>query len=117
MANPFSYSELVSYQEDSVVSRTIIDKAEGTVTVFAFDNGQRLSAHSAPYDALVEVIEGAGLITIAGADHRLSAGQQIIIPANKQHSVTAEERFKMVLIMIRSKQPNGNFSEGPNSPS
>lgn len=111
MAHPFSYSELVSYQKDSIVSRTIIDKPEGTVTVFAFDKGQRLSTHYAPYDALVEVIDGVGLITIEGAEHRVSTGQQIIMPANKQHSVTAEERFKMVLIMIRSKQANGSANE------
>lgn len=104
IAQPFSYTELVNYQDGSVVSRTIIDKPEGTVTVFAFDKGQRLSTHSAPYDALVEVIDGEGLITIEGSDYRVVSGSQIIMPANKPHAVIAEERFKMVLIMIRAKQ-------------
>lgn len=101
VGKPFTYAELVNYQEGSVVSRTIIDKPEGTVTVFAFDKGQRLSTHTAPYDALVEIVEGTAIITIEGADHSVNGSSQIIMPANKPHAVTAEERFKMVLIMIR----------------
>jgi len=103
LANPFSYNELVTYQEGSVVSRALIDKNEGTVTVFAFDAGQRLSTHSAPFDALLEVIDGTGVITIDGRDYVMKSGQQIIMPANHPHAVTAKERFKMVLIMIRAK--------------
>jgi quercetin dioxygenase-like cupin family protein len=103
MAKPFRYADLVTYQEGSVVSRTIINKPEGTVTVFAFDKGERLSTHSAPFDALLEVIDGNGVITIDGEAFHLADGQQIIMPANKPHSVNAEERFKMTLIMIRSK--------------
>lgn len=102
IAKPFRYADLVAYQEGSVVSRTIIDKSAGTVTVFAFDAGQRLSTHSAPYDALVEVADGKGIITIEGVEHELSSGQQIIMPAGKPHSVDARERFKMVLIMIKT---------------
>jgi quercetin dioxygenase-like cupin family protein len=104
IANPFSYSELVTYQKGAVVSRTIIDKQEGTVTVFAFDKEQRLSTHSAPFDALLEVIDGTGLITIEGIDHEVKTGYQIIMPANKPHAVKALEQFKMVLIMIKSKE-------------
>ncbi len=103
VATPFCYDDLVAYQEGSVVSRTIIDKNEGTVTVFAFDEGQRLSTHSAPFDALAEVIDGAGIFTIEGTDHEVSAGRQIILPAHKPHAVSAPGRFKMVLIMIRAK--------------
>ncbi len=105
VAKPFSYSDLVSYQDGSIVSRTIIDKNEGTITVFAFAEGQRLSTHSAPFDALVEVIEGTGIITIDGEDHSVKAGQQIIMPANKPHGVAANGPFKMVLIMVRAAQP------------
>jgi quercetin dioxygenase-like cupin family protein len=103
VARPFSYAELVDYQEGSIVSRTIIDKPVGTITVFAFDKGQNLSEHAAPYDALVEVIDGTGTITIEGTGHEVRTGQQIIMPAEKPHAVMARERFKMVLIMIRAK--------------
>jgi quercetin dioxygenase-like cupin family protein len=85
------------------VSRTIIDKPVGTITVFAFDKGQNLSEHTAPYDALVEVIDGTGTITIEGKDYEVRAGQQIIMPADRSHAVEARERFKMVLVMIRAK--------------
>jgi quercetin dioxygenase-like cupin family protein len=102
VARPFSYAELVDYQEGSIVSRTIIDKPVGTITVFAFDKGQNLSEHTAPYDALVEVIEGTGSITIDGTAYEVRTGQQIIMPADKPHAVEARERFKMVLIMIRA---------------
>jgi quercetin dioxygenase-like cupin family protein len=103
VARPFTYTELVDYQEGSIVSRTIIDKPAGTITLFAFDKGQNLSEHTAPYDALVEVIEGTGTITIEGKDHEVRAGQQIIMPADRPHAVEARERFKMVLVMIRAK--------------
>jgi quercetin dioxygenase-like cupin family protein len=103
VARPFRYAELVDYQEGSIVSRVIIDKPVGTITVFAFDRGQKLSEHTAPYDALVEVIEGAGTITIEGGDYQVRTGQQIIMPANKPHAVEARERFKMVLVMIRAQ--------------
>jgi len=102
-ARPFSYAELVDYQEGSVVSRAVIDKPVGTVTVFAFDKGQKLSEHTTPYDALVEVIDGNATITIEGKDYEVRMGQQIIMPADKPHAVGARERFKMVLVMIRAK--------------
>jgi quercetin dioxygenase-like cupin family protein len=101
-AIPFSYKDLVAYQEGSIVSRTIIDAPAGTVTVFAFDKDQRLSEHTAPFDALIEIVDGTGTITIDGADFAVHKGEQIIMPANHPHAVCAGERFKMVLVMIRS---------------
>jgi quercetin dioxygenase-like cupin family protein len=102
LGQPFQYSELVHYQEGSIVSRTIINKKTGTITVFAFDKGQKLSEHTAPFDALVEVIDGSASIIIEGIEHPVTAGQQIIMPADKPHAVNADQRFKMVLVMIRN---------------
>ena len=93
--------DMVSYQTGSVVSRTVIDKSAGTVTVFAFDSGQGLSEHIAPFDALVQLIDGTADITIAGSVHTVREGEMIIMPANKPHSLKANTRFKMILIMIR----------------
>jgi quercetin dioxygenase-like cupin family protein len=95
-------AELVAYQEGSVVSREILKKGTGTVTVFAFDAGQGLSEHTAPFDAMVHVLDGEAEITIAGTVRKVSAGDIIIMPANKPHSLKAQKRFKMMLIMIRS---------------
>lgn len=94
-------TELISYQEGSVVSRTIIDKRAGTVTLFAFAQGQGLSEHTAPFDALVQVVEGAAEITISGKPHRLEAGEMIIMPAGEPHALRALGPFKMLLVMIR----------------
>lgn len=94
--------ELVSYQEGTVVSRTLIDKQVGTVTVFAFDAGQGLSEHTAPYDAFVQILDGEAEITIAGEPHHLVGGQMIIMPANKPHALKGLTAFKMLLVMIRS---------------
>ncbi len=93
--------DMVSYQPGSVVSRTLIDKRVGTVTVFAFDSGQGLSEHTAPFDALFQVVDGAADITIAGAVHTVREDEMIIMPANKPHALKANPRFKMLLIMIR----------------
>ena len=98
-----SAAALADYQEESVVSRTVIDKKIGTVTVFAFDAGEGLSEHTAPFDALVHVIDGTAQITISGETIEVGAGEMIIMPAGKPHSLRAAERFKMVLIMIREK--------------
>ncbi len=98
---PFRYADIIDYQKDSIVSNTLIEQKSGNVTIFAFDRGQKLSEHTAPFEALVEVVDGTGMITTAGIDYSLQAGQQIIMPANIPHAVRAEERFKMVLIMIR----------------
>ena len=93
---------LVDYQDGSIVSRTIVEKPSGTVTLFAFDRGQTLSEHTAPFDAMVQLLDGEGEFTVEGRPHRLVAGQMLIMPANKPHAVTASERFKMLLTMIRS---------------
>ncbi len=95
-------TNLADYQEGSIVSRTIIDKKTGTVTFFAFDQGQGLSEHTAPFDALVHVLDGEVEITISGKAHRLTAGEIIIMPANEPHALKALKRFKMILTMIRS---------------
>ncbi len=95
-------AELVSYQADAVVSRTLINQKTGTVTLFAFDAGQGLSEHTAPYDALVQVLDGETEISINGQPHHLRAGDAIIMPANEPHAVQALTKFKMMLTMIRS---------------
>lgn len=93
---------LVNYQEGSVVSREIIKKPTGNVTVFGFDEGQGLSEHTAPFDALVHVLEGEAEISIAGKPHRLHGGEMILLPAQQPHALKALKRFKMILTMIRS---------------
>jgi quercetin dioxygenase-like cupin family protein len=96
-------ASLVSYQQGSVVSRTIISDSAGTVTLFAFDEGEGLSEHAAPYDALLHLLEGEAEITISGKMNRLEQGEAIILPAGKPHAVRASRKFKMLLTMIRSK--------------
>ena len=93
---------LVEYAADSIVSKTILDKPVGTITLFAFDKGQKLSEHTAPYDAVVQVIDGSAQLTIGGEDVRVLAGEIIIMPANVPHAVAALEKFKMLLTMIRA---------------
>jgi len=93
---------LVDYAADSVVSKTIIDKSVGTLTLFAFDAGQGLSEHQAPYDAVVQIVEGTGIIVISGKQIKSPAGSIIIMPANIPHAVKAKQRFKMLLTMIRA---------------
>jgi len=95
-------TELVEYADNSIVSKTILDKSAGTITLFAFDKGQRLSEHQTPYDAVVQVIDGTGRLTIGGKDVNVSDGQIIIMPGNVPHAVTAQEKFKMLLTMIRA---------------
>jgi len=92
---------LVSYAVDSIVSKTILDKPAGTVTLFAFDKGQKLSEHTTPYDAVVQVIEGAGQVIIDGELNKVGAGEIMIMPADVPHAVIANEKFKMLLIMVR----------------
>ena len=92
---------LVDYQSGTVVSRTIIERNTGTVTIFAFDKSQGLSEHTAPFDALVYIIDGESEITISGRSIRMKAGEVVIMPANKPHALKAVERFKMVLVMIK----------------
>jgi len=95
-------ASLVDYQDGSVVSKEVIKKEKGTVTLFAFDKGQGLSEHTAPFDAFVYIIDGKTEITIVGKSHSLKAGEVIIMPANKPHSLKAIERFKMLLVMIKA---------------
>jgi quercetin dioxygenase-like cupin family protein len=95
-------AHLVEYAKDSVVSKTIVDKSVGSITLFAFDAGQSLSEHTSPYDAVVQVLDGKSRLTIGGRDEIVTAGQLIIMPANVPHAVNAEEKFKMLLIMIRA---------------
>jgi quercetin dioxygenase-like cupin family protein len=92
----------VQYQTGSVVSKEIIRKDKGTVTLFAFDQGQGLSEHTAPFDALVYILEGEARITISKKPFSIQAGEMIIMPANEPHALSAENKFKMLLIMIRS---------------
>jgi quercetin dioxygenase-like cupin family protein len=94
-------SKLIAYQKNTVVSREIISKQTGTVTIFAFDQGQGLSEHTAPFDALVYIVDGQAAITIAGKNHSLTAGETIIMPANKPHALKACAKFKMLLVMIK----------------
>jgi len=93
---------LVGYQAGTVVSRTIIEKDTGTVTLFAFGQGQGLSEHTTPYDALVHVIDGVAEVTIGGQANSVSAGEMIIMPADIPHALHAPQDFKMLLVMIRS---------------
>lgn len=92
----------LDYQAGSIVSRTVIDKQAGTVTLFAFDEGQGLSEHKAPYDALVQVMEGEAEIRIGKENHDLKQGELIVMPAGVPHAVRAKTRFKMMLVMIRA---------------
>ena len=98
---PSKLEDLVDYQNGSVVSRELVRSEVGTVTLFAFDEGQGLSEHTTPFDALVFVIDGEAEITIAGKPLRLRAGEMVIMPAHKPHAVSAVKRFKMVLTMMR----------------
>ncbi len=91
----------VEYAAGSVVSKTILDKKTGTLTLFAFDEGQGLSEHTSPYDATVQIVDGVAELVVGGQPNRVTAGQLFIMPANVPHSVRAVQRFKMLLIMIR----------------
>ena len=102
VAKALKLNDLAEYQAGSIVSRTLIDKPTGTVTLFAFDEGQGLSEHTAPFDALVCVLEGESEITISGTPIRLRGGDMIIMPAHEPHAVKAAKKLKMMLTMIRS---------------
>ncbi|BBO69398.1 cupin [Desulfosarcina alkanivorans] len=95
-------ADLVGYQKDAVVSKTIIEKKTGTVTLFAFDQGQGLSEHTAPFDAMVQVLDGEVEIRISGNPHTVKEGQTIIMPAGEPHALKAVTPFRMLLTMIRS---------------
>lgn len=95
-------TELTNYQDGAVVSRTLVRRPAGTITLFAFDGGQGLSEHTAPFDAIAQILEGDAEITISGRPLSLGAGEMVLMPANQPHAVKALSRFKMLLIMIRS---------------
>lgn len=98
----FDAAGLVEYQADSIVSRTVIDEATGTLTLFAFDQGQGLSEHTAPFDALVYLLEGEAEVTIAGRPLQVKQGEMVLMPANQPHALKATRRFKMMLVMIKT---------------
>ena len=102
IGNVLKVEDLIDYQEGSVVSREIIRKDTGTVTIFAFDKGEGLSEHTAPFDAMVQIIDGKAEITISGQKNVLEKGEMIIMPANEPHALKALEKYKMILTMIRS---------------
>jgi quercetin dioxygenase-like cupin family protein len=98
----FTLTESIEYAANAVVSKTIIKKPTGTITLFAFDKGEGLSEHTAPFEAVVQLLDGVAEISIAGTLHTLNTGQGIILPANIPHALKATEKFKMMLTMIRS---------------
>jgi quercetin dioxygenase-like cupin family protein len=102
MAKALAMAKLIDYQSGAVVSKTVIKKPTGTVTVFAFAKGEGLSTHSAPFDALVYILDGEALITISGKSTRVKKGEMIIMPADKPHALKALKPFKMVLVMVKS---------------
>ncbi len=102
LMTPRSINDAIHYQEDAVVSRELIQKRTGTVTLFAFDKNQGLSEHTAPYDAFVIITDGQAEITVSGVKHELKAGEMLLMPANSPHALQAIEPFKMVLTMIKS---------------
>ena len=101
---PLGVSNLVDYQDGAIVSREIVKKPTGTVTAFAFGKGQGLSEHTAPFDAMAHVVDGAAEVRISGKPHHVKSGEMIIMPAGKPHALRAVEKFKMLLVMIRSPQ-------------
>ncbi len=98
---PLALDGLLAYQNGAVVSRALVDKDTGTITLFSFDEGEGLSEHTAPYDAFVQILDGAAEVTIDGDSHTVKQGECIIMQANKPHALRAVERFKMLLVMIR----------------
>ena len=97
----FSFDSEINYSDGAVVSKNVLKRETGNISLFAFDKGEGLSEHTAPFDALVQVVDGSAEITIAGKIHQLGAGDSIIMPAGIPHALKAVEKFKMVLIMIR----------------
>jgi quercetin dioxygenase-like cupin family protein len=99
---PVDLTSSIEYSLNSVVSRTLVDNKAGTITLFAFDAGQGLSEHSAPFDAVVQVLDGEAVLTIGGNDVKVISGQMVVMPANVPHAVQAIQRFKMLLTMLRA---------------
>lgn len=97
----FNIGDLIDYQSGAIVSQTLVNDEAVTVTVFAFDKGERLSEHTAPHDAILQVVDGTGSITVEDEKHEVQNGESIVLPANKPHAVDAVSQFKMFLTMIR----------------
>ncbi len=98
----FTFNSSIEYSEGGIVSKTVLKKETGNISLFSFDKGEALSEHTAPFDAVIQVVDGKGEITIGGTPYFVETGETIIMPANISHSVKAVEKFKMVLTMIRS---------------
>lgn len=107
MGEIIDVADLAPYSEGSVVSRSLINRPTGSVTVFSFEKGEGLSEHSAPFDALIHVLDGEAEITLGGKAHRLKAGQMIVMPSGIPHAVQAVERFKMLLFLARTTKEKG----------
>ncbi|HOW39556.1 MAG TPA: cupin domain-containing protein [Bacteroidales bacterium] len=101
-AKIFNFSDSIEYSDGGIVSKSVLKKQTGNISLFSFDKGEALSEHTAPFDAMIQVVDGRGEITIGGKPYILESGETIIMPANISHSVKAVEKFKMVLTMIRS---------------
>lgn len=102
-SRPYLLSETIDIAQGGIVSKQILKNSSGNITLFAFDKGQGLSEHTAPFDAMVEVIEGRVDVTIGGKTHDLGPGEVVIMPANIPHALTAAQPFKMLLVMIKEK--------------
>lgn len=102
MSQPQNINQEIQYQHGSVVSKEMVNKPTGTITLFAFDKGQGLSEHTAPYDALIIITEGVAEITVSGVKHEVKSGEMILMPAQAPHTLKAFESFKMMLTMIKS---------------
>ena len=102
LETPFSLPGIIEYQDGSIVSKILVKQARGSVTLFAFDAGQELSEHTAPFDAFVQIVDGECEVTICGTRHVLRTGESIVMPAHIPHALRAGSRFKMLLTMIRS---------------
>jgi len=102
MTNPKNINQIINFQEDSVVSKEIVNKPTGTITLFAFDKGQGLSEHIVPYDAFVMITEGVAEITVSGTKHKIKSGEILLMPGKAPHKLKATQAFKMILIMIKS---------------
>lgn len=98
----FSFNESIEYSDGGIVSKTVLKKQTGNISLFSFDKGEALSEHTAPFDAMIQVVDGRGEVIIGGKSFFLETGQSIIMPANITHAVKAVEKFKMVLTMIKS---------------
>jgi quercetin dioxygenase-like cupin family protein len=98
---PFELADLIDYQEGAIVSRALVDDESVTVTVFAFDETERLSEHTAPHDAILQVVDGTALVTIDGEEYEVDDGETLVLPAEEPHAVEAVTQFKMFLTMIR----------------